>query len=41
MKARPGGQVKPETGKMEDFASEQLAQTTTMGTSGGKQGGGK
>ncbi len=39
MKARPGGQVKPETGKMEDFASEQLAQTTTMGTSGGKQGG--
>ena len=36
MKARPGGQVKPENGKMEDFASDQMAQTATAGTSGGK-----
>ncbi len=31
MKARPGGQVKPENGKMEDFASDQMERTTAMG----------
>ena len=41
MKARPGGQVKPENGKMEDFASDQMAQNATVGTSGGKQPGTK
>ena len=36
MKARPGSQVKAENGKMEDFASDLMAQTTAVGTSGGK-----
>ena len=41
MKARPGGQVKAENGKMEDFASDQMAQNATMGAGGGKPSGGK